>query len=124
MPYSAPPITLTEKREVTRLLLACGATIHEINAVRKHISAIKGGQLARIAAPARVLSLILSDVVGDDLDVIGSGPTAPDASTFESAYAVLEKYELRERVPLRVRERLKNGATETPKPADPLFDHV
>jgi glycerate 2-kinase len=123
-PYPAPPITLAEKQETTRLLLACGASIHEINAVRKHISAIKGGQLARIAAPARVLSLILSDVVGDDLDVIGSGPTAPDASTFEMAYAVLEKYELRERVPARVRERLRNGATETPKAADPLFDHV
>jgi glycerate 2-kinase len=123
-PYPAPPITLAEKQETTRLLLACGASIHEINAVRKHISAIKGGQLARIAAPARVLSLILSDVVGDDLDVIGSGPTAPDASTFEAAYAVLEKYELRERVPARVRERLRNGATETPKAADPLFEHV
>lgn len=123
-PYPAPPITLAEKQETTGLLLACGATIHEINAVRKHISAIKGGQLARIAAPARVLSLILSDVVGDDLDVIGSGPTAPDASTFETAYRVLEKYELRERVPARVRERLRNGATETPKTDDPLFDHV
>src|SRR5580692_7724650 len=123
-PYPAPPITLAEKQETTRLLLACGANIHEINAVRKHISAIKGGQLARIAAPARVLSLILSDVVGDDLDVIGSGPTAPDASTFEAAYAVLEKYALRERVPARVRERLRNGATETPKADDPLFDHV
>ena len=123
-PYPAPPITLAEKQETTRLLLACGATIHEINAVRKHMSAIKGGQLARIAAPARVLSLILSDVVGDDLDVIGSGPTAPDASTFEGAYAVLEKYELRERVPARIRERLRNGATETPKAADPLFERV
>ncbi len=124
LPYPAPPITLAEKRETTRLLLACGATIHEINAVRKHISAIKGGQLARLAAPAHVLSLILSDVVGDDLDTIGSGPTAPDASTFESAFAVLEKYELRERVPLRVRERLRNGATETPKAFDPLFENV
>jgi len=124
LPYPAPPITLAEKQETTRLLLACGPTIHEINAVRKHISAIKGGQLARIAAPARVLSLILSDVVGDDLDVIGSGPTAPDASTFETAWAVLEKYERRERVPARVRERLRNGATETPKPGDPLFDQV
>jgi len=123
-PYPAPPITLTEKRETTRLLLACGANIHEINAVRKHISAIKGGQLARLAAPAHVLSLILSDVVGDDLDVIGSGPTAPDASTFQTAFAILEKYELRERVPVRVRERLRNGATETPKAADPLFENV
>jgi glycerate 2-kinase len=123
-PYPAPPITLSEKQETTRLLLASGAGIHEINAVRKHLSAIKGGQLARLAAPARVLSLILSDVVGDDLDVIGSGPTAPDASTFETAYAVLEKYELRDRVPARVRERLKNGARETVKAADPLFENV
>jgi hydroxypyruvate reductase len=123
-PYPAPPITLAEKQETTRLLLACGASIYEINAVRKHISAIKGGQLARIAAPAHVLSLILSDVVGDDPGVIGSGPTAPDASTFQSAFAILEKYELRERVPVRVRERLRSGATETPKAADPLFANV
>ena len=123
-PYPAPPITLAEKQETTRLLLASGASIHEINAVRKHLSAIKGGQLARLAAPAHVLSLILSDVVGDDLDVIGSGPTAPDASTFQAAFAVLEKYELRDRVPARVRERLRNGAHETPKAADPLFENV
>ncbi len=123
-PYPSPPITLGEKQETTKLLLASGADIHEINAVRKHISAIKGGQLARLAAPAHVLSLILSDVVGDDLDVIGSGPTAPDASTFQAAFAVLEKYDLRDRVPARVRERLKNGALETPKAADPLFENV
>jgi glycerate 2-kinase len=123
-PYPAPPITLAEKQETTRLLLACGANIHEINAVRKHISAIKGGQLARLAAPAHVISLILSDVVGDDLDVIGSGLTAPDSSTFQSAFAVLKKYELRDRVPARVRERLRNGATETPKENDPLFQNV
>jgi glycerate 2-kinase len=123
-PYPAPPITLGEKQETTRLLLASGANIHEINAVRKHLSAIKGGQLARIAAPAHVLSLILSDVVGDDLDVIGSGPTAPDEATYESAYAVLEKYELCERLPARVRERLKNGAQETPKDSDPLFENI
>jgi glycerate 2-kinase len=123
-PYPAPPITLAEKQETTRLLLACGANIHEINAVRKHISALKGGQLARLAAPAHVLSLILSDVVGDDLDVIGSGPTAPDASTFETAYAVLGKYDLVDRVPVRVRERLKNGALETPKDTDEIFKKV
>jgi hydroxypyruvate reductase len=124
MSLPAPPITLAEKRETTKLLLASGANIHEINAVRKHLSGIKGGQLARLAAPAHVLSLILSDVVGDDLDVIGSGPTAPDASTFEDAFAVLEKYELRDRVPARVRERMKNGARETPKGADPIFENV
>ena len=123
-PYPAPPITLSEKRETTKLLLASGANIHEINAVRKHLSAIKGGQLARLAAPAHVLSLIVSDVVGDDLDVIGSGPTAPDASTFQTAFSVLEKYDLRDRVPARVRERLRTGARETPKAADPLFENV
>ena len=77
LPLPADPITLAEKQATTALLLACGANIHEINAVRKHISRIKGGQLARLAAPATVESLLLSDVIGDDLDVIGSGPTAP-----------------------------------------------
>jgi glycerate 2-kinase len=123
-PYPAPPVTLAEKQETTRLMLACGATIHELNALRKHISLFKGGQLARIAAPARVLSLILSDVVGDNLDVIGSGPTAPDASTFATALAVLGKYDLRARVPNSVRERLEGGMGETPKPGDPLFSRV
>src|SRR5579871_905394 len=128
MPYSAPPITLTEKREVTRLLLACGANIHEINAVRKHISAIKGGQLARLAAPAAVESLLLSDVIGDSLDVIGSGPTAPDASTFADAAAIFDQYGIASRVPAAVRERIAAGAAgaipETPKPGDPLFRRV
>jgi hydroxypyruvate reductase len=123
-PLPAPPITLAEKQETTKLLLSSGANIHEMNAVRKHLSALKGGQLARLAAPAHVLGLILSDVVGDDLDVIGSGPTAPDASTFRDAFAVLEKYEIRDHVPARVRERLRNGAQETPKATDPLFGRV
>jgi glycerate 2-kinase len=124
MPYPAPPITLAEKQETTKLLLASGAEIQQINTVRKHLSAIKGGQLARIASPAKVLSLILSDVVGDDPSVIASGPTAPDNSTFEDAWAVLRRYDLGSRVPMRVRERLKQGAQETPKPGDPLFDSV
>jgi hydroxypyruvate reductase len=128
LPAPAPPITLEEKQQVTRLLLACGATIHEINAVRKHISEVKGGQLARLAYPARVLSLLLSDVIGDPLDVIGSGPTAPDASTFADALAVLDKYGLRERVPAPVRERLERGAAgeipETPKADDPVFQRT
>jgi glycerate 2-kinase len=124
MPFPAPPITLAEKQETTRLLLACGASIGEINSVRKHLSGIKGGQLARLAAPARVLCLILSDVVGDDIGVIASGPTAPDDSTFAASYAVLEKYEIAGRVPVRVRERLKNGSQETPKAGDPVFDSV
>ena len=122
LPFPAPPITLAEKQETTRLLLECGANIHEINAVRKHISKIKGGQLARLAAPATVVSLLLSDVIGDDLEVIGSGPTAPDPSTFRDALSVLDKYGLRERVPQPVRERLEDGASgnidDTPKRLD------
>ncbi|HYA17812.1 MAG TPA: glycerate kinase [Bryobacteraceae bacterium] len=124
MPYPAPPITLAEKQETTRLLLACGAEIQEINTVRKHLSAIKGGQLARLAAPAKVLSLILSDVVGDDPAVIASGPTAPDSSTFEEAWSVITRYGLEWRLPMRVRERLQEGGEESPKPGDPLFDNV
>ena len=88
LPLPADGITLRDKQETTRLLLASGATIHEINAVRKHLSAIKGGQLAAAAYPASVLSLILSDVIGNNLDVIGSGVTAPDSSTYADAVAV------------------------------------
>jgi hydroxypyruvate reductase len=124
MPAPVPPITLEEKQAVTRLLLASGANIHEINAVRKHISAIKGGQLARLAAPATVESLLLSDVIGDDLDVIGSGPTAPDASTFAGAVAILEKYGILDRVPASVRDRLTRGDAETPKPGSTVFRNV
>lgn len=128
MPSPAPPISLAEKQEATRLLLACGANIHQINALRKHISLLKGGQLARLAAPARVLSLILSDVIGDDLDVIASGPTAPDASTFAGALEVLKKYGLLGKVPTSVLERLELGVSgkipETPKATDPVFRRV
>jgi hydroxypyruvate reductase len=124
LPAPVPPVTLAEKQETTKLLLASGATIHQINAVRKHISAIKGGRLAQLAAPARVLTLALSDVVGDQLDVIGSGPTAPDASTFADALAVLDRFHLRPRVPQSVREKLETGPDETPKPGDPIFAHV
>ncbi len=124
LPAPAPPVTLAEKQETTKLLLASGATIHQINAVRKHISEIKGGRLAKLAAPARVLTLALSDVVGDQLDVIGSGPTAPDASTFADALAVLDRFSMRARVPKSVREKLETGAEETPKPGDPIFEKV
>jgi glycerate 2-kinase len=124
MPAPAEGISLAEKQDTTRLLLASGATIHELNAVRKHISTLKGGQLARLAAPAKVVSLILSDVVGDDLDVIGSGPTAPDASTFATALDVLDKYGLRGKVPASVRERLERAETETPKAGERLFGKV
>jgi glycerate 2-kinase len=128
MPLPAPGVTLAEKQEATKLLLACGATIHEINAVRKHISHVKGGQLARLAAPATVVSLLLSDVIGDSLDVIGSGPTAPDASTFATAMAVLDKYGIAARVPAPVRSRLEAGLRgeipDTPKAGDSCFRKV
>lgn len=124
LPAPSPPVTLAEKQETTKLLLASGATIHQMNAVRKHISEIKGGRLAKLAAPARVLTLALSDVVGDQLDVIGSGPTAPDASTFADALAVLDLFNLRARVPKSVREKLEAGVDETPKPGDPIFAKV
>lgn len=127
-PAPAPPITLAEKQALTRLLLAAGATIRELNAVRKHCSLLKGGQLARAAAPARVHALLLSDVIGDPLDVIASGPTAPDPTTFADALAILDRFELRGRVPGAVRARLEAGArgevAETPKPDDPLFARV
>jgi hydroxypyruvate reductase len=125
MPLPAPPITLEEKQATTKLLLACGADIHEINALRKHISLIKGGQLARLAHPATVMSLMLSDVIGDNLDVIGSGPTAPDASTFARVKEIVDKYELWDRIPAAVRQRIEAGLAgeipETPKPGDPAF---
>jgi hydroxypyruvate reductase len=128
MPSPAPPVTLEEKQATTRLLLASGANIHEVNSIRKHISRLKGGQLARLASPATVVSLLLSDVIGDDLDVIGSGPTAPDASTFASARGVLEKYGLLEKIPASVRSRIDSGAAgeipETPKQSEALFQRV
>lgn len=128
LPFPAAPVTLEEKQAVTKLLLQCGANIHEINAVRKHVSAIKGGQLARMCAPATVLALMLSDVIGDDLDVIASGPTAPDSSTFASAREVLERYGVWSQAPEAVRERIERGnrgeIPETPKPGDPVFERV
>jgi glycerate 2-kinase len=124
LPLPAPPVTLQEKQETTRLLLHCGADIHEINCIRKHISLVKGGQLARLAYPATVLTLILSDVIGDDLDVIGSGPTVPDRTTFADAKAILDKYALWAKTPTGVRERLSADAPETPKPGDPIFANV
>ncbi len=125
LPAPAPGITLTEKQAVTRLLLGCGATIHEINAIRKHISAVKGGQFVRLASPATVIALILSDVVGDALDTIASGLTAPDSTTFRDCWAILEHYALLDQIPASVRARLSagvNGAIpDTPKPGDSMF---
>lgn len=127
-PLPVPGVTLEEKRRVTRLLLEAGATINELNAVRKHLSGIKGGQLARTAAPAPVLALLLSDVIGDPLDVIASGPTAPDDSTYAGALDILAGFGLLEAVPVSVRQHLEAGVRgeipETPKAGEPLFDRV
>jgi len=127
-PAPAPPITLEEKQAVTRLLLAAGATINELNAVRKHLSRFKGGLLARAAAPAAVLTLALSDVIGDPLDVIASGPTAPDSTSYAEALAVLERRGVVGRTPGSVLERLAAGGRgeipETPKRGDPVFERV
>ncbi|MHB8834254.1 MAG: glycerate kinase type-2 family protein [Candidatus Methylomirabilia bacterium] len=121
-------ITLADKILTTELLLGSGADIAEINAVRKHLSAVKGGLLAAAARPARVLTLALSDVIGDRLDVIGSGPTYPDGSTYSEARETLGRRGLLKKVPRAVRSRLERGALyaipETPKPGDPLFDGV
>ncbi|RMF83445.1 MAG: glycerate kinase [Nitrospinota bacterium] len=125
LPAPVPQITLSEKQEVTRLLLRCGANINEINAVRKHISQVKGGQLARLAAPATLLTLILSDVIGDPLDVIASGPTVPDQSTFQDCFRIFEKYQILDEVPPSIRAYLQQGVEgkipETPKAGDPVF---
>jgi glycerate 2-kinase len=121
----AEGVTLEDKQEVTRLLLACGADIHEINIVRKHLSRAKGGGLARLAYPATVVSLILSDVIGDDLNVIASGPAVPDTSTFADARGVLQKYDIWRKVPKSVQHRIRQGLAgdieDTPKAGDAVF---
>jgi glycerate 2-kinase len=128
MTLPQPTISLADVQALTGALLRCGATINEINAVRKHISRIKGGQLARLAHPAQVVSLILSDVVGNPLDVIASGPTVPDTTTFAQAYGVLEKYDLLGKVPVSIVEHLAAGVAgkiaETPKEGDTAFATV
>lgn len=110
LPAPAAGITLADKQAVTRLLHECGATIGEMNAIRKHLSRIKGGGLIRESRAGQVFSLILSDVVGDPLDVIASGPTAPDPTTFGDCTAVLKRYGLMDRVPLAVGLHLNRGA--------------
>jgi len=115
LPLPAGKLSLDDKIAVTSLLSRAGATIQELNAVRKHLSAIKGGRLAAAFRGKLLLSLVLSDVIGDPLDVIASGPTVPDPTTFADAIAVLEKYDLWTRVPLSVREHVKADEVETPK---------
>lgn len=122
----ADGITLADLQDTTKLLLASGASINEINCVRKHLDLVKGGQLARSASPATMISLILSDVISDPLDIIASGPTVPDHSTFEDALNVLDAYNLTDRVPQSIITVLQNGAqhhiAETPKLGDPIFN--
>ena len=128
LPFPVDGIELKEKQEATQLLLDCGADIKEINTIRKHISRMKGGWLAKWAYPSTVIGFILSDVVGDPLDVIGSGPTVPDPSTFEEATKILKKYDLLNKISLSIQEHLQLGkegkAEETPKPGDAVFEKV
>ena len=123
-----PGIGLADKQETIRVLMSCGAGIHEINTIRKHLSRIKGGQLALSAHPARMISLILSDVVGDNLDVIASGPTVPDPSTFQDCMAILSKYRIADKLPETINRHLVKGAEgvikETPKPGHPAFTNT
>ncbi len=127
-PAPAEGLTLADKQETTSLLLACGANIVEINAIRKHLSRLKGGGLARAAFPASVVALMLSDVIGDPMDVIASGPTVPDTATFKTCIDILDKYELTDKIPERVRSRLKAGLAgdieDTPKPGDVALSRV
>ncbi|MBA4393866.1 MAG: glycerate kinase, partial [Desulfobacca sp.] len=121
-------ISLPEKQKITDLLLKAGADINELNTVRKHISRVKGGRLAEMASPGRIKALILSDVIQNRLDVIASGPTAPDRTTYGEALRILEKYELTSRTPDSVLDVLTKGHQgiflETPKEGNPLFQKV
>jgi len=128
MPLPRDGVTLHDKREITQALLRSGATIDEINAVRKHISDFKGGWLAKKAYPATILNLVLSDVVGDAISSIASGPSAPDPTTFHDAIMILKKYSLWDKTPESIRKLLSEGENgvipETPKPGDKVFRKV
>jgi glycerate 2-kinase len=125
LPLPAGSLTLADLQATTAALLRCGATIDEINTLRKHLSQVAGGQMARLAAPATMLSLVLSDVVGSPLDVIASGPTVPDRSSWADAWAVVERHGVQAALPDGVVERLRAGLAgqlaDTPKPGDPAF---
>lgn len=127
-PAPAEGISLEDKQETTRLLLSCGATIHEINTIRKHLSRIKGGQLCRNANGARIISMILSDVIGDDLDMIASGMTAPDPTDYRRCKAIFSQYRLWDGLPKSVQRHMTAGIEgripDTPKPESPDFDRV
>ena len=126
LPMPAGDLSLHDKQKTTQALLDCGADIHEINTIRKHISGIKGGRLAEAAFPGTLVTLILSDVIGDDLDVIASGPTVADRSTFNDCMKIVDNYNLGEKLPASVVTYLKSGIQgielETPKPGDRVFD--
>jgi glycerate 2-kinase len=128
IPCPAGPITLQEKIATTDLLLACGATINQINCVRKHLSRLKGGGLARLAAPADLHAFILSDVLGDDVSAIASGPTVPDDTTYADAIKVFNSKGIWDKVPANVRHHLEQGKLgkipETPKPGDNVFKNT
>ncbi len=128
LPLPAADITLQDKQELTSALLNCGATIHEINALRKQISGVKGGRLAKLAYPSTVISLILSDVIGDNLDVIASGPTVPDTHSFHDCLDIVNKYGLKQEAHGAVIDYIEKGCAggheETPKPDDPAFERT
>ncbi|MEW6592191.1 MAG: glycerate kinase [Candidatus Hadarchaeota archaeon] len=128
IPLPAEGISLDELQETTKLFLKCGADINETNAVRKHLSGIAGGQLAKAACPAQVVTLIISDVIGDRLDTIASGPTYPDSTSFADAMAVIQRYKLAGKLPERALKRLRLGVDgkipDTPKPRDKCFAKV
>jgi len=128
LPLPQEGISLAEKKATTDLLLRCGATIEEVNTVRKHISAVKGGQLAARVYPATLLCLILSDIVGDPIASIASGPTAPDPTTYREALDILRRYGIWNKTPLSVRMWLERGlegaVPETPKRGDPRFERI
>ena len=128
MPLPVPGVSLGDLQALTGALLRCGADITELNTVRKHCSQIQGGQLARMAAPAQVAALILSDVVGTPLDIIASGPTVPDRSTYADVLSLFARYEITDQVPASVLAHVRRGAAgaipDTPKPDDPSFTRV
>jgi hydroxypyruvate reductase len=119
-----PAVSLHDLQKTTDALLRCGANINEINTVRKHLDQVKGGGLAKLAAPATLVTLVLSDVVGNPLDAIASGPTVPDTSTWADARDVFDRYGLWNQVPESVARHFRQGGTDTPKPGDPLFEHT
>jgi hydroxypyruvate reductase len=128
LPFPVEGLALEEKQNVTKILLSVGANIHEINTLRKHLSRVKGGRLAKVAYPATMISLILSDVVGDDLDSIASGLTVPDHSTFADCLDILDKYQITDRLPSVVVDILEKGTRgeieDTPKAGDSAFERT